>query len=66
MTINRQKIPTIILKKPTMQPDGLAFSCKPHLGQVSAFELTSALHSLHLIMATLSPRYSGVVLLKRR
>lgn len=32
-------------------PIGLSATFAPHLGQVSAFELTSAPHSLHLISA---------------
>jgi hypothetical protein len=38
-----------------MQPEGLAFNRKPHLGHESAFELTSPPHSLHLIIATIIP-----------
>lgn len=34
---------------------GLALNLKPHFGQVSAFELISLPHSLHLIKATAYP-----------
>ncbi len=33
------------------QPIDLAATRAPHFGQVSAFELTSVLHSLHLMSA---------------
>ena len=37
------------------QPAGLRATLAPHFGQVSAFELTSLPHSLHLISAIESP-----------
>ena len=51
-------IPPISLKKPTMQPAGLAFSLTPHFGHASAFELISFPHSLHLTKATEIPPHS--------